>query len=85
MRALLLACALSASLALSGGCNLIDITLGRHASLTRMVPGGNVASGELACWLTLEFSRYPKHADLRDVKVRFESIALAEPAEFDWE
>ena len=83
MRALALGCALTA-LILCGGCNLIDLTLGRHASVTRMVPGGNIDSGELECWLTLQFNHYPKDADLRDVIVRFESIALASPAEFDW-
>jgi len=49
-----------------------------------MVPGGNIANGELDCWLTLEFDRYPDGADLRDVRIRFDSIALVEPAEFDW-
>lgn len=84
MRALLLAGVVTSLLLLSGGCNFIDLALGRHATLTHMSPGRNLGGGELECWLTLEFTRYPKDADLRDVKVRFESIALAEPAEFDW-
>ncbi len=84
MRALRFGAFVTALLLLCGGCNLVDIALGRHASLTHMSPGGNIGDGQLECWLTLEFQRYPKDADLRDVKVRFESIALAEPAEFDW-
>jgi hypothetical protein len=66
------------------GCNLIDTRLGRRAELSNMAPGASDGSGELECWLTLEFKRYPEHGDPRDVRVRFESIALAEPAEFDW-
>lgn len=73
-----------ALLATAPGCNLIDIALGRHAHISRMVPGTSVTSGQLDCWLTLEFKRYPEDVDLRDVRVRFESIALAGPAEFDW-
>ena len=38
MRALAVGCALTALIG-SGGCNLIDLTLGHHASVTRMVPG----------------------------------------------
>jgi hypothetical protein len=49
-----------------------------------MVPGGNIANGQLDCWITLEFTRYPDGADLRDVRIRFESTALEQPAEFDW-
>ena len=84
MRAIRLGWSIAALLLLVGGCNLIDLTLGRHASLSHMSPGGNLGDGELECWLTLEFQRYPEDSDLRDVVVRFESIALAEPAEFDW-
>lgn len=85
---LLLSACLTASAAwilLAGSCNLIDTSLARHAELSQMVPGTAVDTGELLCWLTLEFKHYPPEADLRDVRVRFESIALAEPAEFDWE
>ena len=84
MRSLRLGCCLGL-LACATACNLIDTNLGRHAELSHMVPGSTVDTGELLCWLTLEFKRYPANADLRDVRVRFESIALAEPAEFDWE
>ena len=66
-------------------CNLIETNFARHAELSHMVPGSTADTGELLCWLTLEFKRYPANVDLRDVTVRFESIALAEPAEFDWE
>lgn len=66
------------------GCNLIDAALGRHAKIEKMVPGGNVATGGLDCWLTLNFATLPDGVDLTDVKVRFESEALLEPAEFDW-
>jgi hypothetical protein len=68
----------------AAGCNFIDVVRGRHAKISKMVPGGNIANGELDCWITLEFDRYPDGADLRDVRIRFESIALVEPAEFDW-
>ncbi len=69
---------------MAAGCNKIDLSMGRHASLSRMAAGGSPNSGEIECWLTLEFKHYPKDAELLDVKVRFESIALAAPAEFDW-
>ena len=72
---------LVALLALLGlvGCNPFS-----DAAIRKMVPGGNIGSGQLECWLTLEFKSYPKGTDLRDVRVRFTSIALEEPAEFDW-
>jgi len=69
----------------AAGCNFIDVVRGRHAMLSEMVPGGNIGNGELDCWLTLEFGRYPDGADLRDVRIRFDSIALVEPVEFDWD
>lgn len=76
--------ALSIALLAFAGCNFIDAVRGRHAKISNMVPGGNIANNQLDCWLTLEFDRYPDGADLRDVRVRFESVALEEPAEFDW-
>ena len=83
-----LVCALAAAVvitaSITAGVNLIDLTMDHNASLTNMVPRGDHANGQLECWLTLEFKHYPKDADLRDVKIRFESIALAEAAEFDW-
>jgi hypothetical protein len=81
-RRLGLACVLAA---LAVACNLIDTRLGRHAELSAMLPGAVDEAGALECWLTLEFKSYPPDGNLRDVRVRFESIALAEPAEFDWE
>ena len=71
-------------LAISASCNLIDARPERHADLSRMIPGASLQAGAIECWLTLEFKHYPKQGDLRDVLVRFESIALAAPAEFDW-
>lgn len=74
-----------ALLALSlGGCNVIDIVTGQGAEIAEMTPGGDIATGGLDCWLTLEFKGLPAGADARDVRVRFESVALEEPAEFDW-
>jgi hypothetical protein len=82
-----LACAVLAlaiaSMAVAG-CNFIDVVRGRHAKISKMVPGGNIARSQLDCWVTLEFDRYPDGADLRDVRLRFESIALEAPVEFDW-
>jgi len=54
------------------------------AKIDKMIPGGNIGSGELECWLVLEFDSYPKGADLRDVSVRFHSNALSDTPEFDW-
>jgi len=73
----------AASMALPG-CNVIDAVRGNHADLTDMVPGGNISTGEIDCWLTLTFESYPEGVDPRDVRVRFTSVALAQPAEFDW-
>jgi hypothetical protein len=72
-----------ASMAVTG-CNFIDVVRGRHAKISKMVPGGNIGNGELDCWITLQFDRYPNGTDLRDVRIRFESEALEAPAEFDW-
>jgi hypothetical protein len=72
-------------LALSlSGCNVIDIVTGHGAEITNMTPGGDISGGGMDCWLTLEFKGLPEGADARDVRVRFESVALEEPAEFDW-
>ena len=83
-RILLLTCCL-ALVASAAACNLIDARLGRHAELSRMVPGApETQPDELGCWLTVEFMHYPPNVDPRDVQVRFQSMALAEPAVFDW-
>lgn len=49
-----------------------------------MVPGMNVGMDKLECWLTIEFKKYPKNIDLKDVEVRFSSIALQQDEVFDW-
>ena len=54
------------------------------AKIDKMIPGGHITSGELECWLVLEFDSYPAGADLRDVRVRFHSNALSDTPEFDW-
>ncbi len=74
--------------AIAGGlvaCNVIDAALGRHAHLSNMVPGQSVTGGDLQCWLTMEFDRLPEGIDHRDVVVRFTSVALERPVEFDWQ
>jgi hypothetical protein len=76
--------ALSIAALAAAGCNFIDVVRGRHARISNMVPGGSIATNRLDCWITLEFDRYPDAADLRDVRVRFESVALESPAEYDW-
>ncbi len=67
------------------GCNIVDAATSRGATLIRMMPGRNAETGSLDCWLTIEFRSYPEEADARDVRVRFYSDALSEPAEFDWD
>ncbi len=62
------------------GCNPFA-----KAELSDMVPGGHIGSGELECWLTLEFKNIPSGIDPTDIVVRFVSEALERPAEFDWE
>ena len=54
------------------------------ARIDNMIPGGNIGSGELECWLVLEFDSYTDGADLNDVSVRFHSNALDDTPEFDW-
>jgi hypothetical protein len=70
----------AASLLLQLACNPFAA-----ANVTEMTPGGNVGSGALDCWLTLEFARLPAGSDARDVRVRFHSLALERPAEFGWD
>lgn len=55
------------------------------AELTEMTPRGDIESGELECWLTMEFARLPGDGDPTDVRVRFDSVALERPAEFGWD
>lgn len=83
-RATLIA-ALMATVCSTTACNMIDAALGRHAHLSNMVPGQGLNGGDLQCWLTLEFDRIPEGIDSRDVVVRFTSVALEHPVEFDWD
>ncbi|MBW2712937.1 MAG: hypothetical protein JRC77_04225, partial [Deltaproteobacteria bacterium] len=55
-----------------------------NAKIEKMVGGGNVMSGQLECWLDLNFKSIPSGIDPRDVKVRFSGAALAREMEFDW-
>ncbi len=57
----------------------------KSAVISEMVPGANPTRDKLECWLTIEFKKLPSGINPRDVKVRFTSIALDEPAEFDWD
>lgn len=81
LRALALACFSLISLP---SCNVIDAAIGRHARVDEMVPGTNVASGELGCWLTIVVRDLPEDLDPTGMRVRFSSVALERPAEFDW-
>jgi hypothetical protein len=83
IRPLLAAIAL-VSIAALPACNLIDAALGRHAKIEKMVPGGNLHTGELECWLTLSFNSLPAGIDTKDFEVRFDSVAMHEPQTFDW-
>ena len=62
------------------GCSLFS-----SAELSEMVPGMSKQMDKLECWLTIEFKKYPEGIDLRDVRVKFTSMALEEPEEFDWD
>jgi hypothetical protein len=66
------------------GCNVINAVIGRDARITKIIAGGNAATGKFDCWLTLEFDRLPKGIDPKDVEVRFTSIALVRESSFDW-
>ncbi len=70
--------------ATASGCNWIETTFGGDVVIEEMVAGQSVSNRALSCWLTFDFKRLPDGVDPTDVKVRFESIALREPAEFDW-
>lgn len=67
---------------LSVSCHLIGGT--GSARLSEMIPGFSPRMDKLESWLTIEFRKYPKKGDLRDVKVVFSSVALSEDAVFDW-
>ena len=79
MRGLLVVGLVAAS---SLGCNVIETVFGGDVFIRNMVAGQKLSNGQVDCWLTLEFKGLPENA--RDIRVRFESVALEEPAEFDW-
>ncbi len=56
----------------------------RDAEISSMVPGGNLMTGHLECWLELLFDGSPD-GDPRDVVVEFSSIVMPEPQRFDWD
>lgn len=61
------------------GCGLFS-----DAKLSDMVPGGNIHTGQLECWLTIEFTGETA-GDPRDVVVEFDGIVLPQSQRFDWE
>jgi hypothetical protein len=63
-------------------CHLLSGT--GSARLSEMIPGFSPRMDKLECWLTIEFRKYPKKGDLRDVKVVFSSVALSKDEVFDW-
>jgi hypothetical protein len=65
----------------SAGCDLLGGT--GSARLSDMVPGFSPRMDKLECWLTIEFRKYPKKGDLRDLKVVFSSVALSRDEIFD--
>ncbi len=54
------------------------------AKIKEMIPGMSSTMETLECWLTIEFTKYPKSGSPRDVKVKFSSIALEGDEVFDW-
>ena len=60
------------------GCSFL-----RDAEISSMVPGGNLMTGNLECWLELTFSGAPS-GDPRDVVVEFDSIVMPAPQRVDW-
>ena len=55
-----------------------------NAKIGTMVPGGNPGSGQLECWVVIEFTSDPGGIDRKDVVVEFDSPALAGPQSYDW-
>jgi len=79
LQTLALAAVTSAAL----GCGPVAAIF-NDARITAITPGQSINGGDLDCWLTLEFDEVPSGVDPQDIRVRFESIALVEPSEFDW-
>ena len=78
------ALALPLAMAMIFGCGRVE-ALFNSARITEITPGQSISGGDLDCWLTLVFDEVPAGVDPSDIRVRFESVALVEPAEFDWE
>ena len=74
---------LAAALCWLVGCGPVA-SLFNDARIIAITPGQSINGGDLDCWLTLEFDEVPSGIDPQDIKVRFESVALVEPSEFDW-
>lgn len=55
-----------------------------EATIDDMTAGGGIMTGELECWLRLEFDEPPPGIDPTNVRVVFRSDALEEATEFDW-
>ncbi|MBW2374331.1 MAG: hypothetical protein JRF70_17565 [Deltaproteobacteria bacterium] len=70
---------LAAVLFPASGCSLL-----RDAEISSMVPGGNLMTGTLECWLELTFSGAPD-GDPRDVVVEFDSIVMPGPQRVGWD
>ncbi len=56
----------------------------REARIDEMTPGGGIMTGELECWLRLQFDEAPAGIDPTNVRVVFRSDALQNDTEFDW-
>jgi len=55
-----------------------------RAKIDDMVAGANIGTGELECWLELEFGEAPEGIDPKNVRVVFSGEAVDQAAEFDW-
>ena len=71
--------ALAAALVGAAGCGLF-----RDAEISSMAPGEALMSGQLECWLEIEFTGDPGGSDRRDVVVEFDSLVMPAPQRFDW-
>lgn len=60
--------ALAAALVGAAGCGLF-----RDAEISSMAPGEALMSGQLECWLEIEFTGDPGDIDRREVVVEFDS------------
>ncbi len=74
-----LVCLIGLSL-LWAGCSFLS-----PVELSEMVPGMSKQMDKLECWLTIEVTKYPSEIDLRDMRVEFDSMALAKKEVFEWD